>query len=132
MRQELQSCQNKMAKWQYIFDSLGGSNAATAPQGQATSELMQISPTGAEGSNIMPRQAARPEQAEVRRRPRQGSSPPDGVAQTIRDVTPHAGSTAGEAMAFGLEIVCQRLHASPARQASHGNPGLTQTALPGI
>ena len=60
--------------------------------GQDAAEQMQISPVGAEGSNVMPGQPARMEAAEVRR----GAEHSNLHAHLRRDGTPHAGSTAGE------------------------------------
>lgn len=59
---------------------------------QDAAEQMQISPVGAEGSNVMPGQPARLEAAEVRR----GGVHSTLLAHVRRDGTPHAGSTAGE------------------------------------
>lgn len=83
-------------RWRKAFRGLAGDEVSAEPepaQLAAASGRMQISPLAAEGSNIMPRQGARPDPTEVRRA-RQGSSPPNGQAQ--RDATPQAGSTAGQ------------------------------------
>ncbi len=104
MQRQLQSCierqlrwDSQMSKWRDTFGLIAklGSSAEAAPE-QGNSELMQVSPVGGEGSNVMPRLAAGPDPSEVRRGARQGSSPPNGVTQAMRDSTPHAGSTAGE------------------------------------
>lgn len=75
--------------WRTLFSAAGTSVAC---QQQDASEQMQISPVGAEGSNVMPGQPARAEAAEVRRLGVQNSL----LTHLGRDGTPHAGSTAGE------------------------------------
>lgn len=86
----------EMQGWRNTFALLGGvmpSAHIHAPQ-QTASGQRQVSPVAAEGSNIMPRQAFRPDPAEIRR-PCQGSSPLNG-AHAPRESTPQAGSTAGD------------------------------------
>lgn len=84
---------------------------------------MQISPVGAEGSNVMPGQPARAEAAEVRRQGAQNSL----LTHVGRDGTPHAGSTAGEA-AHPSTAMC--LHsAKPAGKVRHARGLLTVAAL---
>ena len=75
--------------WRTLFSAAGTSLAC---QQQDASEQMQISPVGAEGSNVMPGQPARAEAAEVRRNGMQSTL----LTHVGRDGTPHAGSTAGE------------------------------------
>ncbi|KAL0053332.1 hypothetical protein WJX82_004422 [Trebouxia sp. C0006] len=87
---------SEMQTWRNTFAILGGvmpSAQIQAPQ-QTASGQRQVSPVAAEGSNIMPRLAFRPDPAEIRR-PCQGSSPPNG-ALAPRESTPQAGSTAGD------------------------------------
>ena len=71
--QEVQrSMQLEMSNWRVAFS---GFTHALNPSADAiaTSQLMQISPVGGEGSNIMPRQGSRPDPPELRGL--QGSSP---------------------------------------------------------
>lgn len=92
-------------RWRKAFRGLAGDEVSAEPepaQLAAASGRMQISPLAAEGSNIMPRQAFRPDPAEVRRA-RQGSSPPNGEAQAQRDATPQAGSTAGDGQSHSAD-----------------------------
>ncbi|DBA78775.1 hypothetical protein WJX77_007638 [Trebouxia sp. C0004] len=103
IRHQLAECHEQQGKWlvemqgwRNAFALLGGvmpSAHIQAPQ-QTASEQRQVSPVAAEGSNIMPRLAFRPDPAEVGR-PCQGSSPPNG-AHAPRESTPQAGSTAGD------------------------------------
>lgn len=75
--------------------------------GQDAAEQMQISPVGAEGSNVMPGQPARLEAAEVRR----GAEHSNLLAHLRRDGTPHAGSTAGEeAVLLTAQLLPGKVH----------------------
>lgn len=103
----------EMQTWRDTFAILGGmmpSAQLQAPQ-QTASGQRQVSPVAAEGSNIMPRLAFRPDPAEIRR-PCQGSSPPNG-ALAPRESTPQAGSTAGEEAKMHL---CDKHHIAQSAQ----------------
>lgn len=105
--------------WRTLFSAAGTSVAC---QQQDASEQMQLSPVGAEGSNVMPGQPARAEAAEVRRHGVQNSL----LTHVGRDGTPHAGSTAGEG-ARPSTAIC--LHsAKPAGKVKHAGGLLTDAA----
>ncbi|KAL0021406.1 hypothetical protein WJX79_002528 [Trebouxia sp. C0005] len=85
----------EMQGWRNTFALLGGVMPSAQIQAQQTASVQrQVSPVAAEGSNIMPRLAFRPEPTE-NRRPCHGSSPPSGACGP-RESTPQAGSTAGD------------------------------------
>lgn len=98
MFQRLHACEQNhrvishtIDSWRAAFSIVG--NPSVTRQVQDASEQMQISPMGAEGSNVMPGQPARADAADTRK---------DAVQSNLllhlrRDGTPHAGSTAGEA-----------------------------------
>ena len=119
-----------MQGWRNTFALLGGvmpSAQIQAPQ-QTASGQRQVSPLAAEGSNVMPRLAFRPDPAEMRR-PCQGSSPPNG-AHAPRESTPQAGSTAGEE---GKMHLCNKHHIaqSAQRQRVASQPGQAQACVQG-
>lgn len=108
--QSHQGVAEQINSWRTLFSAAGTSVAC---QQQDASEQMQISPVGAEGSNVMPGQPARAEAAEVRRQGVQNSL----LTHVGRDGTPHAGSTAGEG-AHPSTAMC--LHpAKPAGKVKH-------------
>lgn len=116
---------SEMQTWRNTFAILGGvmpSAQIQAPQ-QTASGQRQVSPVAAEGSNIMPRLAFRPDPAEITR-PCQGSSPPNG-ALAPRESTPQAGSTAGEEAK--MHLCDQQYNAlSAQRQQITSQPGQAQ------
>ncbi len=120
----------EMQTWRNTFAILGGvvpSAQIQAPQ-QTASGQRQESPVAAEGSNIMPRLAFRPDPAEIRR-PCHGSSPPNG-ALAPRESTPQAGSTAGEEAKMHLYDQ-QYIAQSAQRQRVTSQPGQAQAFVPG-
>ena len=78
-----QSFSEQIDSWRTIFSAAG--NTSAGRPGHNASEQMQISPVGAEGSNVMPCQPAR-----------QDAVQSNMLMHLRRDGTPHAGSTAGE------------------------------------
>lgn len=136
IRHQLAECHEQQGKWlaemqgwRNTFALLGGVMPSAQIQAQQTASVQrQVSPVAAEGSNIMPRLAFRPEPTE-NRRPCHGSSPPSGACGP-RESTPQAGSTAGEEAKMHL---CdqQYIAQSAQRRRIISQPGQAQACAQG-